>query len=126
MIKVGEDGRTLYIHRGDAGSLNYSIPIGEDTNYEFAIGDILRLSIFDKDSDFQSPIKEIKVIVQEKSNIVQIPFTSEDTNIGQPSNKKQNFAYEISLNGVNTTLGYDDDEGPAILVLLPAKGRDSE
>ena len=117
MIKVGEDGRTLYIHRGDAGNLNYSIPLDENNNYKFVKGDIIRLSVFDRNSDFQVP-------VQEESTVVSIPLTSEDTNIGEPSNKKQKFAYEVSLNGVNTTLGYDEEEGPAILELLPAKGSD--
>ena len=124
MIKVGDDGRTLYIHRGDAGNLNYSIPLDENNNYKFVKGDIIRLSIFDRNSDFQTPLKEIKVTVDEESTFVSIPLTSEDTNIGEPSNKKQKFAYEVSLNGVNTTLGYDEEEGPAILELLPAKGSD--
>lgn len=124
MIKVGEDGRTLYIHRGDAGNLNYSIPLDENTNYKFLKGDVIRLSIFDKKSDFQTPLKEIIVTVEEESTMISIPISSTDSNIGEPSNKIQKFAYEVSLNGVNTTLGYDEEEGPAILEILPAKGSD--
>lgn len=124
MIKIGSDKRTLYIHRGDEGILNYCIKINGD-NYSFKKGDIVRLSIFDVKSDYQNPLKEIKVEAIEECNIVNIPITYEDTNIGEASNKMQKYAYEISLNGVNTTSGYDEDEGHALLMLLPAKGSDN-
>lgn len=124
MIKIGTDRRTIYIHRGDEGILNYCIKT-EDANYSFKVGDILRLSVFDIKSDYQNPLKEIKVEVTEESNTMQIPISTEDTNIGIASNKAQKYAYEISLNGVNTTSGYDEDEGHALLILLPAKGSDN-
>lgn len=124
MIKIGSDKRTLYIHRGDEGILNYCVNM-ENSKYTFKKGDILRLSIFDIKSDYQNPLKEIKVEVTEESNTIQISISTEDTNIGIASNKAQKYAYEISLNGVNTTSGYDEDEGHALLILLPAKGSDN-
>jgi len=124
MIKIDSDKRTLYIHRGDAGTLIYCVRMA-DSKYIFKVGDILRFSIFDKKSDYQNPLKEIKVEVLEESDIVKIPISAEDTNIGEPSNKMQKYAYEISLNGVNTTSGYNEDEGHALLILLPAKGGDN-
>ena len=48
MIKVGDDGRTLYIHRGDAGNLNYSIPLDENNNYKYCLYDIKDMFLITK------------------------------------------------------------------------------
>ena len=126
MIKI--DGKTIKVHRGDVGNIRYKIPIGEDEGtisyYKYKVGDIVRLSIFEKNSDYQTTIAESKVIIETESEEVSIPLTVNETNIGTPSGKTVEYIYEISLNGVNTTTGYDDDEGALKYRILPAKGSD--
>lgn len=126
MIKI--EGKTIKVHRGDEGSVRYKIPITEANGvisyYKFKVGDIIRLSIFEKNSDYQTTIAESKVVVEIEQEEVVIPLTANETNIGIPSSRPVEYIYEISLNGVNTTTGYDDEDGALIYKILPAKGSD--
>lgn len=126
MIKI--EDKTIKVHRGDEGSLRYKIPIdksnGAISYYKFKEGDIIRLSIFEKNSDYQNTIAEAKAIVEKEQEEVVIPLTKNETNIGVPSPRPVDYIYEISLNGINTTTGYDDEEGALIYKILPAKGSD--
>lgn len=126
MIKI--DGKTIKVHRGDVGNIRYKIPVGESEGttsyYKFKTSDVVRLSIFEKNSDYQTTIAESKVVIESECEEVSIPLTANETNIGTPTGKPVEYIYEISLNGVNTTTGYDDDEGALKYKILPAKGSD--
>lgn len=126
MIKI--DGKNIKVHRGDVGNIRYKIPIVESDGtisyYKFKVGDIVRLSIFEKNSDYQTTIAEAKVTIETECEEVAIPLTTKETNIGTPTGRPTDYIYEISLNGVNTTTGYDTDEGALKYIILPAKGGD--
>lgn len=121
MIEVSkEDGRTITIHRGDKGILTYGIPLSDTENFKFEKNDIIKLTVFEKKGYDKDPVlvKEVKVL--EKTEEVLIELTSEDTSLGEISNKPVTYWYEISLNNNQTTLGYDAEEGAANLIILPA------
>lgn len=125
------NGKDIHIHRGDEATLIYKIPItisGDGTVtewYQFKENDVIRLSIFEKGSDYQTPISEIVVILEEDTYSVEIPINSENTCIGDSSSKPVDYYYEISLNGTNTTTGYSVDNKDCIFKILPAKGSDN-
>lgn len=114
------DGRTIRTHRGDKGILAYSIPLSNKENFKFEKNDVVKFTIFEKKGYDKTPvlIKEIKI--DNETEEVIINFTQEDTSIGNASNKVVTYWYEISLNDSQTTIGYDEEEGPAAFKILPA------
>lgn len=121
MIGVSEDdGRTITVHRGDRGILAYSIPLSDTENFKFERNDIIKFTVFEKKGYDKSPVLVKEVKVSENTEEVLIELTSEDTNLGDVSNKPVTYWYEISLNNNQTTLGYDKEDGAAELILLPA------
>lgn len=122
MIEV--DGRKIIVHRGDLGNICYSINISDTDMYEFQINDKIEFTVFEKNGYDKTPVLHKIVNVSKKGTEILISLTKEDTIIGEPSNKPKIYWYEISLNGVDTTNGYDYEEGAAELILLPAKGEE--
>lgn len=120
MINV--DGRTIYIHRGDKGTINYTIETTDEELYEFQLGDKVEFTIFEKKGYNKTPVISKIIDIEEITTEVEIDLTEQDTAIGEPSNKPITYWYEISLNGNDTTNGYDYEEGAAEFILLPAKG----
>lgn len=121
MIEVSEaDGRTITVHRGDKGILAYSIPLSDTENFKFEKNDIIKFTVFEKKGYDKNPVLVKEVKVSEDIEEVLIELTSEDTNLGDISNKPVTYWYEISLNNNQTTLGYDKEDGAAELILLPA------
>lgn len=121
--------REMEMFRGDVGSFVYKIPSGVTeqgvtTYYEFQPGDIIKLDIFELKSDHQTPLKEIVTEVESETESVTINISSTDSQIGEPSPKAVEYAFEISLNDINTTTGYDTEEGEAIFRIKPAKASD--
>lgn len=121
MLEVDKnDGKTIRVHRGDTGILAYSIPISTTENYIFQQGDIIEFTVFEKKGYDKEPVLNKKIIIDQSSEEVLIKFTSEDTNLGNKTNKTAIYWYEIALNGTNTTLGFDDEDGAAEFRIIPA------
>lgn len=121
MLIVDDDGRTIRVHRGDEGTIVFNIPLNETEFYKFQVGDIIEFTVFEKNGYDKTPVVEKKIEISKETENVDIVLTKEDTAIGQPSNKVSVFWYEISLNGIQTTIGYDEDEKAAEFRILPAK-----
>lgn len=115
-----DDGRTIRTHRGDKGILAYSIPLSDTENFKFEKGDIIKFTVFEKNGYDKEPVLTKEVEIQEQTEEVLIELNSEDTNLGEASNKIVTYWYEISLNNNETTLGYDEDEKAAEFKILPA------
>lgn len=120
MFKVDEDGITIILHRGDKGIIPYSINISETEKYKFQIGDVINFIIYNKKGYAETPVLNKKIIVQAETEEINIDFSSEDMKIGEVNNKPITYWYEILLNGAQTINGYDQDEGPAKLIILPS------
>lgn len=120
MFKVDEDGRTIILHRGDKGIIPYSINSSETEKYKFQVGDIVNFIIYAKKGYAEEPLLNKKIIVEAETEEVNLEFSSEDMEIGEISNKPITYWYEILLNNVQTINGYDQDEGPAKLIILPS------
>ena len=118
------DDNIIKINRGDAGTLNLVIPLSEDENYEFDVGDKIQFRIFEKKGYDKNIVLEKEIEITEQCENVLISLSEEDTTFGDDINKPVTYWYEIDLNNEQTIIGYSE-EGPAELILYPAKGVES-
>ena len=88
---------------------------------KFQVGDKLKFNIYEKNGYNKKPLLSKTFTVNAETDIVNIYLSASDTTIGEISNKKQTYWYDISLNEDKTTLGYDTD-GPKLFIIYPAKG----
>lgn len=111
MFKI--EGDTILLTRGDKCIFNFSIE-----GYTFQSGDYVYFRVYKKSGLDSAPLIEKKVdIIEEKQNI-DIELTSDETKIGELSNKVNEYWYEIELNGNQTIIGYDES-GAKKLMLYP-------
>lgn len=118
MIRI--DGKTIKISRGDSGFIKLTISLSATQKYEFQIGDKVQLRILEK-KNYDNVVIKKEVIIQNICTEVEINLEEQDTTIGDIVNKPQTFWYEVSLNEIQTVVGYDDD-GPAEFIVYPANG----
>ena len=117
MIEI--EDKTIRMSRGDSVSINLTIPITDSENYKFKNGDKIQLRIFEK-KNYEKELLKKEVIITEETEEVVINIQEEDTKFCPNINKPNTYWYEISLNEVETVVGYDND-GPAEFILYPAK-----
>jgi len=119
MIKFDEDGTTLLVTRGDKGSVIVKLKEG----CIFKVGQEVSLVVVKRRGYTEKPVLEKSVIVQEESNIVQIPLSGEDTKIGEYINMPVEYWYNIVVDGDQTIFGSDED-GEKIFRLFPEPKED--
>lgn len=125
MLEVDKnDKRTIRVHRGDAGTLVFNIPINDTEYYKFQPGDKVQFMVFEEKGYDKEPVLSKEVEITEETEIVEITLNEQDTTLGEPLNKVAVYWYEVSLNEVQTVLGYDEEEQAAEYRILPARGGD--
>ena len=112
------DGTTIKINRGDILPLRLTIPISQNENYIFQVGDTIIFGVYGAKKMSQNALLLKEVVVTEQSDHVDITLTSEEMKIGDLIDKPTDYWYEIELNGQQTVIGYDDN-GAKILRLYP-------
>lgn len=122
MYKI--EDTTISLTRGDKATISLQCQTDNGELYTFQKGDVIKLGIYTKKGLDLPPVLEKKVIVEEASTDINICLDSEDTKIGAYANKAIEYWYEISLNDIQTLIGYDDD-GEKIFMLYP-EGADKE
>lgn len=119
MFKINED-KSIYITRGDIGTIEVSATTDDGADYTFETGDVVRISVFEKkDCDSVVMQKDVQVTTQGKT--VSLSLTMRDTKIGEVINKPKDYWYEIELNpetSPQTIIGYDED-GAKVFRLYP-------
>lgn len=117
-------GREIQITRGDMLPLNVNAD-NDGEPYEFKAGDIVGIKVFEK-GDVENVVLDKRFTVTEPCFDFNLDLLSEDTRIGDYIKKPVQYWYEIELNPgtpyVNTIVGYDKDDGPALFWLLPEGG----
>ncbi len=119
MFVVNSDG-SIYVTRGDIGSLKVGAKVAEDTDYVFKSGDIVRLNVYERKRPEHVVLSKY-VNITDDTTIVIITLSRDDTKIGELINKPVDYWYEVELNPdtvPQTFIGYDDD-GPKIFRLFP-------
>ncbi len=104
--------KNLYITRTESGSITIKSKAG------FVAGDTIELKVYEVDGLDAAPILVKSATVAQNSPSVTIDLLSADTNLGEPSNDKVEYWYQIRKNGEKTILGFDDN-GAKILYLYP-------
>ena len=122
MFEVNAD-KSIYMTRGDIGTLEINADVSDGEGHTFKVGDIVRLSLFEKGNyDNVLLIKDVKVT--EETTSVDIQLSNDDTSIGGTISRPKEYWYEVELNPdtvPQTLIGYDDD-GPKIFKLFPGGG----
>ena len=116
MFKI--DNNTFHVTWGDKGSFDLTF---ED--YTFQIGDEVYLKVYEEDGMDEEPVLNKKVIVDAETDVVTMDLLKADTKLGDPSNEKQTYWYEITL-GHNGSIPDQtpfcfDDKGPKIFYIYP-------
>lgn len=121
MFKVNED-KSIYLTRGDVAILEITADTATG-NYTFTAGDVVRLTVYGK-KNCSEVVLQKDVVVNERSEKVEIYLESDDTKIGSVISKPKDYWYEIELNpdtAPQTIIGYDDD-GAKVFRLYPEGG----
>ena len=124
MLKI--EGKNIQITRGDMLSLTISATNDIDgSDYSLQTTDVIRFKVFEK-ANVGNVLLEKDFNVSEEATELIITMTSEEMKIGELIDSSKDYWYEIELNPdterTQTIVGYDMEEGAAILTLLPEGG----
>ena len=124
MFKIIDD-RHIELTRGDMLPLTIDAKNEDGTSYEFKVGDIVRIKIFEK-GKVENVVVEKSFEITEPCTEFDIDLTANETKIGEYIKKPVEYWYEIEINPdtpyTNTIVGYDRELGPAIFWLIPEGG----
>lgn len=120
------DGKNIAITRGNILPLTIDTTNDVDgTPYEFQAGDVIRFTIMEKDN-VENIILQKDFTIEEATTEANIVITATEMKIGELSSEAVKYWYEIELapdtDFTQTIIGYDMEEGAAILTLLPEGG----
>lgn len=91
--------------------------------YTFQSGDLVRFQVMEKKA-CEKVLLTKDFRVQSSTQQVTITLTGEDTKLGDPISKPEDYWYEVELNPLTapqTIIGYDEN-GPKVLRLFPEGG----
>ena len=120
MFKIDSNTKQINITRGDIGTIVVSAKNEDESDYEFQVGDVIRLGVFVA-KNYNNIVLEKDVNVLEATTSVDVDLESEDTTIGDIINKPITYWYEIQLNpdsNPQTIIGHDE-KGAKIFMLYP-------
>ena len=120
------NGKNIDITRGNVLPLEIDATNEVDSNsYEFQIGDVIRFKVMEE-GNVKNIFFEKDFTIEEVSSKTNITITANEMKIGELSSDPVKYWYEIELNPdtdfTQTIIGYDLEEGAAILTLLPEGG----
>lgn len=91
--------------------------------YEFQVDDEIKFNIYERQGYNKEPLKTKTIINDIVGNSIEIPLTDEDTTFGNIENKPITYWYDITLNGDQTIVCYNEN-GAREFIQYPAKGDD--
>lgn len=109
------NGYEISITRGDRATIELSL---EDKTL-FEKGDKIRFAVYKKRKLNEKPVLEKIINVEEQSETVDIELSSEETTIGELSNRIKTYWYEIEYNDDITIVGFDEETGAKLFKILP-------
>lgn len=120
------EGKNISITRGNILPLTIDTKNKEgDSLYEFQIGDIIRFTIMES-GNVENILLQKDFKITEPTTEAEIVITANEMKIGDISSEAVKYWYEVELSPdtdyTQTIIGYDLEEGAAILTLLPEGG----
>jgi len=120
------EGKNISITRGNI--LPLTIDTKNERNdipYEFQVGDVVRFTVMEN-GNVKNVLLQKDFTVEEANIELDIVLTANEMKIGELSSEAVKYWYEIELapdtDYTQTIIGYDIEEGPAILTILPEGG----
>lgn len=107
--------KEIHINRGDRLLIELIIENGEE-NYIFKEGDKIKFSIYEKLKMNEKPVLQKEIIPIVGSDSVDIDISGQEMKIGEMKNIKQEYWYEIELNGDTTLIGCDESKGNKLIL----------
>lgn len=89
--------------------------------YEFQVNDKIKLNVYEKNGYEEEPLMTKEVVILTEAESVTISLNEEDTTFGEISNKPITYWYDITLNGDQTVVCYNE-QGAKEFIQYPAKG----
>lgn len=117
MLRI-ENENEIHINRGDAGVIDFIIPLEGCKRYTFNVGDTITFGVYERNGFNKCPLLFKTIEIEKATDICHIELTKEDTTIGDLINREVEYWYEIQYNDNETVLGYDED-GAKIFMLYP-------
>lgn len=111
MFIVSND--TFHVTWGDKGSFDLTFK-----DYTFNIGDEIELNVYEEDAMDEEPILNKKLVMDEETDVASMILLGSDTKLGDPTNERVTYWYEITLNGDQTPFCYDE-KGPKLFYIYP-------
>ena len=120
------NGKNISITRGDYMPLTINTTNEVDGEpYEFQVGDVIRFTIMES-GNVEKILLQKDFTIEETSTEITISLTANEMKIGEISSEAIKYWYEVELypdtDYTQTIIGYDEEEGAAILTLLPEGG----
>ena len=128
------DGTTIKINRGDYLPIRLrakqpkrdqdgEIIYDENNNpvlepYIFQTGDEIKFGIYKANRYSKDALLLKQTTVEEETEFVEFTLTNEEMKIGDLINRPKKYWYEVTMNGGQTLIGYDEN-GPKVLLLYP-------
>lgn len=127
MLKI--EGKNINVTRGDYLPLTVDadnlVPQEGNERYVFQQGDVVRFKVTER-GDVSKVYLQKDFKVTEQTEEVLVELFSEEMKLGELSSEAVVYWYEIELNPdtpkTQTIVGYDLEEGAALLTLLPEGG----
>lgn len=107
------EGDTFHVTWGDKGSFDLTLK-----DYTFNSGDEVRLNVYAEEAMDADPVLTKAVIVGASADSVTIDLLGADTKLGSPTNERETYWYEITLNGDQTPFCYNQN-GPKLFYIYP-------
>lgn len=104
---------TFHVTWGDKGSFDLTFK-----DYTFNIGDEIELNVYEEDAMDEEPILNKKLVMDEETDVASMTLLGSDTKLGDPTNERVTYWYEIILNGDQTPFCYDE-KGPKLFYIYP-------
>lgn len=119
-------GKNIDITRGNILPLTIDTKNKEgDSLYEFQVGDVVRFTIMEN-GNVNNVLLQKDFTITEPTIEAEIVITANEMKLGEASSEAVKYWYEVELapdtDYTQTIIGYDLEEGAAILTLLPEGG----
>lgn len=109
MFKINPITKQIDLTRGDVAAIKVNAKNSDGSDYQFKVGDIVRLSVYKKkDCHCVELVKDTEVT--EETTMAEINLTKEDTKIGDIISRDTDYWYEVVLNpdtAPQTIIGYE-------------------
>lgn len=121
MITIDND-KNIGITRGDIGSFTLKVKQSDNTYYQFKTSDKVYFTVKKSYSDSDYIIRKI-ITFPSVTDTCEISLVASDTNFGRLIGGSRKYVYDISINEVETVVGYDQD-GAKYFIIYPEASND--